>query len=696
MGWSFAWVIAVTLSTSASGGELDRLAGHWEGKIETPGAAIKFDIDFTVNDGVLSGDISIPVQNTSDLALSDITLNGDEVSFAMVGVGGDPAFAGSFSEDGESITGTFSQGGGAFDFTMTRGASRAAKAVDALGGFDDFVNQALDDWLTPGLAIAIVVEDEIVLAKGFGLRDIDKKLPVTTKTLFSIGSSTKAFTTFVLAALIEEGRMEWDKPVTNYLPDFRLYDEYATQHITPRDLVTHRSGLPRHDLAWYNSPATREQLYHRLRFLQPNEELRAKWQYNNLMYMTAGYLIEQLTGDTWEDAVRERIFKPLGMNSSSFEKLEQGQATEGAVGYQEKDDKIERMNYRLIANVGPAGSIDSNVEDMAWWVMLHVGDGRINGKRIIGETALEELHTPQIVIPGIPTKPEESPRSYAHGWMTNTSRGHFQVAHGGNIDGFSALVTLFPRDKVGVVALANKNASPLPALATRQAVNLIFGHDDPNWYAEALEKRAKAKESQEDADEKKEIVRKTGTHPAHDLEAYAGEYDHPGYGTLTIELEGEKLRMVYNNIETPLAHWHYEVFNGLENPDDRAFEDHKIRFLTNMKGDVSGVASRFEMLVDEIIFARKPEAVMSDPEYLAKFLGTYELAGQQITVGIKGDVLTLHVPGQPRYELEPDRDDEFNLKGVAGFSVKFFKDEDETWIARFHQPNGVFDAKRTR
>ena len=115
-----------------------------------------------------------------------------------------------------------------------------------------------------------------------------------------------------------------------------------------------------------------------------------------------------------------------------------------------------------------------------------------------------------------------------------------------------------------------------------------------------------------------------------------------------------------------------------------------------MKGDVSGVASRFEMLVDEIIFARKPEAVMSDPEYLAKFLGTYELAGQQITVGIKGDVLTLHVPGQPRYELEPDRDDEFNLKGVAGFSVKFFKDEDETWIARFHQPNGVFDAKRTR
>ncbi len=693
-GLQFAWLIAVTTSNIAFGAEPGKLAGHWEGKIDIPNVALKFDIDFAMSDGTLSGDISIPVQNASNLALADIAVDGDKVSFAMVGVGGDPKFSGSFTEDGETITGTFTQGGGALDFTMTRGVNRAAKAVDALQGFDDFVNKALDDWRTPGVAIAIVVEDEIVLAKGFGFRDLNKKLPVTTKTLFSIGSSTKAFTTFVLATLIEDGQLEWDKPVMDFLPDFRLFDEYATQHITTRDLVTHRSGLPRHDLVWYNSSATREQLYRRLRYLPPNEELRAKWQYNNLMFMTAGYLIERLTGDTWEHAVRARIFDPLGMNGTSFDKLERGQATEGAVGYQEKDDKLERMSYRLITNVGPAGSIDSNVEDMARWLMLHLGDGKIDGKQVIGDTALEELHTPQVVMTGIPTKPEESPSSYAHGWMTNTSRGHFRVLHGGNIDGFSALVTLYPRDRVGVVALANKNGAAMPGLVTRQAVNQIFGIDDSNWYAEALAKRATAKASQEEADEKKDLVRKTGTHPAHELDAYVGVYEHLGYGTLTITQDNERLQMTYNNIDTPLEHWHYEVFNGLENPDDRVFEDQKIRFLSNMKGEVSAVVSQFELLSDEIVFARKPEAVMSDPEYLAKFLGEYELSGQQVTVGIKGGVLTLHVPGQPRYELEPDREDEFNLKGLAGFSVRFFKDDDATWIARFNQPNGVFDAKR--
>jgi len=260
-----------------------------------------------------------PAQGAKDLRLSDVSQSDAAVAFKISGVPGDPSFKGTLSADGAKISGTFAQGGATFPFTLERKANPAATAQEALKDFEEVVTDAMKKFDVPGMAIAIVKYNDVVYSKGFGYRDVEKQLPVTPDTLFAIGSSTKAFTTFVLGTLVDEGKIEWDKPVRNYIPWFKLYDTGASERMTPRDLVTHRSGLPRHDLVWYNNyDASRKWLVERLPYLEPSADLREKFQYNNLMFLTAGYLTEVVTGKTWEEAVRERILLPLSMTRTNF------------------------------------------------------------------------------------------------------------------------------------------------------------------------------------------------------------------------------------------------------------------------------------------------------------------------------------------------------------------------------------------
>jgi CubicO group peptidase (beta-lactamase class C family) len=240
----------------------------------------------------------------------------------------------------------------------------------------------------------------------------------------------------LLGLLVDEGKLDWDEPVASYLPDFKLYDEYATAHLTPRDMVCHRSGLPRHDLVWYNDEEiTRAELVRRLRFLEPNEDLRAAWQYNNLMYLTAGYLIEQLTGTAWEEAVRRRVLEPLGMRRTNFSVFDSQKDDDHALPYLEDDDELRKIAFRPIGVMGPAGSINSCVDEMARWVNLHLGGGSFDGKPVIQAGTLRAMHTPQMVMPGLPQEEWVSPASYGLGWMIDTWRGRYRVHHGGNIDG---------------------------------------------------------------------------------------------------------------------------------------------------------------------------------------------------------------------------------------------------------------------
>jgi CubicO group peptidase (beta-lactamase class C family) len=670
--------------------------GHWEGSIEIPGSTLAIDVDLKASDqGSLSGDISIPAQMAKDLPLTNLTWNGAEVVFEISGVPGTPTFKGTLAQDGSKIGGTFTQGGQAFPFALERKAAPAAAAKSSMEGFDAFVEKAIADWEIPGLAVSIVRGGETAYAKGFGKRDLAKDLPVTTKTVFAIGSSTKAFTTFVMGTLVDEGKLEWDKPVHLYLPEFRLYDVSASERITPRDLVTHRSGLPRHDALWYNTTLSRAEMVARLPYLQNNADLRERFQYNNMMFLSAGYLIERLTGKSWEDCVRERILLPLGMTSTNFSVEDSQKAADFSKPYDKRDDKLQEIPFRNITNVGPAGSINSNVEDMSRWISLHLGGKTPDGKTLIGKETLAGLHAPQMVTSGASERPDIVPVGYAIGWFVDVYRGHLRVQHGGAIDGFGALVVLFPNDDLGMVVLQNYGYNGFPEMLVRHAADRILGLEPVDWNADGLAKRKLGKEAGEEAEKKKTTVRKPGTTPSHPLEQYAGSYANPGYGKTQVTLDRGALRVTYNSISAPLEHWHYDVFNAGKDPKDPTLEDAKILFRTNVKGNIDALLVSLEPAVPDIVFTKEPAAHMTDPAWLSRFLGEYELAGQVLTAGLQGSMLTLSVPGQPLYELTPDLDDEFNLKIVSGYSLKFEVDKSGNPTAMIlMQPNGVFTAKR--
>ena len=308
-----AWAAAASDSSRS-------FAGHWKGTIAAPGRELAFDVDLrATSGGALSGDISIPAQNAFDLALGDLTATESRLQFKIVGIPGDPSFDGALAADGAHVEGSFKQGGADLSFRMERVEGAAARALAALDGFDDFATKAVEAWNVPGAGIAIVSGGEVVYAKGFGWRDLEAKKPMTADTLFAIGSTTKAMTATTLGTLVDEGKVEWDQPLRTYLPSFKLMDASISEHITPRDIVTHRSGLPRHDLLWYNyNSGTRGDMVKRLAHLELTADLREKFQYNNLMFMTAGHLIETLTGKSWEQNVRERLFDPLGMKRSNL------------------------------------------------------------------------------------------------------------------------------------------------------------------------------------------------------------------------------------------------------------------------------------------------------------------------------------------------------------------------------------------
>lgn len=578
----------------------------------------------------------------------------------------------------------------------TAGPAPAPK--DPLAGWNDFVDKALVDWKVPGLAMAVVKDDKVLLVKGYGVRDVAKKLPVTPRTLFAIGSATKALTTFVLATLVDEGKLDWNTPVSQYIPDFKLMDPVASERMNAVDLVTHRSGLPRHDALWYNTTLSRKEMAERLRWLEPSRDFRTDFQYNNLMFLTAGYLVERITGQTWEDAIRARIFGPLGMAHSDFSVADSQKSPDFALPYEERDDKVLLMEFRDITNIGPAGSINSSAEDLIPWMKVHLNDGKLGEKAVMSPTTMTFLHTPRMETGAKQTEPEIVPGGYALGWFTDIYRGVQRVYHDGNIDGFSALVMLVPSERVGVAILANKNESPLPGTLARHALDRLLGFPPKDWSVEGLVKRARTRDLEKEGKAKKGTVRKPGTVPAHPLAEYAGDYEHPAYGILRITQKGAGLEMTYNRITTPMEHWHYEVWNGLKKDGEKAdntFENFRIQFQTDFDGEVSGVAAPMEPLVKDIVFTRRPDTRLSDPAFLARLAGLYELGPQKAVFGVQGNTLVLEVDGRRLPDLVPHRNNRFLFKGASGYSVRFTLDTaGRATEAVFIQPDGVYTAKR--
>lgn len=481
---------------------------------------------------------------------------------------------------------------------------------ERLAGLEAWLREEMDRWQVPGLGLGIIANGEVIFADGFGYRDAAKALPVDTDTLFAIGSCSKAFTTFDMGLLVDEGRLDWDTPLREYLPDFRLADPVATELATPRDLVSHRVGLPRHDFVWYGAAASRRELYHALRYLTPSKTFRQAFQYQNLMYMTAGVLVEQISGQRWEDFTRERIFAPLGMTSSQFSVSDSETSENAALPYDWENGKSTLIPFRNIDAIGPAGSINASIREMLYWLQMQMSGGRHNGAALIAEATLREMHTPQVVMPITPDMPwyghsEVTHTGYGLGWATQVYRGRTMIRHTGGIDGFISSVSFFPEVGLGAVLLTNTGNTFAPTAIALRLFDTLLGLEPVAWSDRLNAHLAQLKTQAENS--KAEVLkqRKDNAPAAHPLADYAGTYRHPAYGSIDLTSDGAHLSTVYHTLKLTLAHHHYETFT-LTGEGVDLFT--LASFTTDAAGQVSGLSLTLEPAVAPMTFQRVAQA----------------------------------------------------------------------------------------
>jgi CubicO group peptidase (beta-lactamase class C family) len=557
---------------------------------------------------------------------------------------------------------------------VVRLSAKEPLPAEALKGIDPVIEQELKTFQVPGVAVAVVVGDEVVLAKGYGLRDVEKKLPMAAETQMPIASVTKQFTVAALATLVRQGKLDWDKPVREYLPDFRMNNEYATSHLTPRDLVTHRSGLPRHDAIWYGTDLSREQIYHRLPFFEFSRDLRVRFQYNNLMFMTAGYLGGQIAKSSWEDLVKNALFTPLGMKRSNFSVAAMHADPNYSQAYELNTKReVVRIEHSELDAAGPAGAINSSVDEMARYARMMLAGGMFEGKRVLLEADVQAMTEPWVPIGKDLFSDLFGFRNYGMGLFVQTYRGIEIAHHGGNIDGVSALIVFVPSRKIGVVVLANRSGTRLRDALPFEIIDRLLGLESAGLLARHRQLEEKGFAGEDAAKAAGTTDRKPNTKPARPLSEYAAEYLHPGYGPMKVRLEKDRLMLSYNKFTTPLDHWHYEVFQA---PADRQnpLELTRVQFNSDFNGEVASLSVPLEPNVEPIVFSRQPPAEMRDPKFLAPLAGEYDNGGVPVTIAVREDnVLQYIVLGNAR-ELIPVRGTYFRFKDLTGVAVEFMKD----------------------
>ncbi|MBI5272583.1 MAG: serine hydrolase [Chlamydiia bacterium] len=564
-------------------------------------------------------------------------------------------------------------------------------------GFEPTIEKALADYQVPGIAIGIVSEGQLIYAKGFGHRDIESKLPVTPNTVFAIGSCSKAFTSFLAGMFVDEGLFSWDARVIDLIPEFRLWDAHATMNVTMRDLLTHRTGLPRHDFMWYGlSSIERSDIVRRLRYLEPSSDIREHYQYNNLMYLAAGYAMERLASKSWETLATERILNPLEMVHTSFSIRAMQQAPDFATPHTEKEGTLKKMAFRDISLIAPAGGISSNISDLANWVQMHLSGGMFHGKSLISPASLQEMHTPQAIISGTPESKESHVLAIGIGWRIMSYRGHYYLSHDGGIDGFTSIIGLLPRDDLGIIILSNRNLTGLPRCLAHQLLDRLLELPSIDWLQDGLDGINKGKDALKEKLLRADLHRVKGTHPSHPLEVFTGDYLNPGYGTLSIALHDGRLQASMNGLVCNLSHWHYNTFAIQEELQDMLIsrEGTKLLFQQGINGDIEKVSAPFEPNSSDIVFVKRAAESLSATEYLRQFTGIYEIYGYVVEIVLRGGVLCAVIPGEPLYELVPISKGEFAVKSLIGYTVRFITDPlgqiEEVLLV---QPYGAFSAK---
>ncbi len=474
---------------------------------------------------------------------------------------------------------------------------------DPLAGLPALAESIRADWGVPGVAVAVVQGNRTVYSGGFGVLGVRDNRPVTPQTVFGIGSVTKSFTATAAAMLVDEGLLNWDDKVRTALPNFHLRDGQATLNCTLKDLLTHRTGLPRHDALWYRSDLGRDDMIGRLRHLESSAPFRDRFQYSNLMYMVAGRLIGAASATTWEAFVQRRILQPLKMSRTFFEeapKTESNVAQPHRLG--PSDVALAVPPYTGWA-VGPALSMCSTADDMSRWLEAHLAAGHGDRQTIFPDEVLKSLHQPVVTVPTRPTL--ENPLSaYALGWFAQTYRGRLMVHHVGSIDGYYSLVAFLPFEDIGIVVLTNRSRNRVPEVVSRWVIDRLLSLSEIDWNRRFREEHRILLELEKAEWTRINALKDLNAPPIFPLDAYVGSYDHPAYGRLTVDFrEDGDLTGEFRDLGGWLEHLTGETF--IFHFDAEGLGDRFIMTFTSQDGgQVNAVAARLQSGVAPVVFER--------------------------------------------------------------------------------------------
>ncbi len=452
------------------------------------------------------------------------------------------------------------------------------------------IEEIFSQWNVPGVAVGIIRDGELVSARGYGVRDVNNPLPVDADTNFAIGSNTKAFTAACIGMLVGEGKMDWDDPVTRYLPDFAVYDPWITQHVTVRDILSHRIGVSDVERFLYNTTISNAEVIRRYRYVQPNTPFRYDMQYSNIAFMAAGEILHAVTGQSWETLVQERIFKPLGMQRSTTNFNDVQTMQNIALPHVNKYSGLLSMRARLLDPVDSipwydfgsqsAGGITSNVNDMAKWLGCFLGKGVYQGNTVLQPKTVEMMTRPtNIMLNPFGTAaslaalgPEINFWTYGLGWFIVDYKGHKMVMHGGQVQGMISVCGFLPQEQLGYVVLTNINLSMIQINLAFTILDALLGGGTRDWTGDCF-KLVKALRGQEEEQARQlEAARKRESQPSQDLEHFTGLYDHDYFGEHKVILENGRLMLWFapQNIgdlehwqeDTFVIHWRNDPFDG--------------------------------------------------------------------------------------------------------------------------------------
>ena len=570
-----------------------------------------------------------------------------------------------------------------------------------LKGLDSELEKVLKKLEEPGFAIAIVENDQILYSKGFGYRDYENKIKVDSNTLFAIGSATKSFTSSLLGVLREDEKLDFEDSPIDHINELRFYNSQMNDVISIRDMMSHRTGLPRHDASWYFFPTfSKDSLVSRVKHHKPFTSVRNQWWYNNFMFMLQGVVAERITNKTWSENIKEMIFDPLGMTRSNTSIAELENSENAAFGYSQD---FKKMDYYKIAGMGPAGSINSSVNEMSKWLITWINKGEYKGKKILPPNYTEEAISSQsVVVANLPD--EDNPglhlTNYGYGWFLSSYKGHYRVEHGGNIDGFSTSAAFYPSDKVGIIVLSNQNASNTPSIVRNIISDRMLDVKKTDWLKYHFDKLKEAELIQKELDKNEDSDKIKGTNPSRSMNEYEGEYTNLGYGTFDISMKNDSLFMKIPNKTFWLSHHHYDTFLPYELKNGKVnLEDESVIFITfsaDQLGEIKKLSTGLEPAIEEpIYFDRKIKPIDIETSELDKYVGDFKFMKKTCKTYLKEDVLYVFVPEQPEYRLNPIGKHLFSIEKLDGYKIKFDVSENEkvTHIS-FVQPNGTFKYKK--